>query len=502
MDQTFYSNDDTGVTAFVLDELAGEDRDLFEASLEKSPGMTSEVEASREIVSLLQGALSEEWQSRECDSVDVELTAMALGESDELSISDDLKALLDSGEKSESIEEVRGMADLLRIGFESEWADKVPVNLDDPALTNFALDELDGGEASRIEGMLRGSTVARKELESTRELVSLLSQGLEREWMESMDSEDRFSLVEATGEENVVNVNFAPRVSPAKSRARDQRNPVVLSLAAVLTGLLVVGGMMFNLRDGGSGSGFVALAGSTLPSNDYTWVNKGEGTATEVALAPDDSEYRPRLLLVDELVEPLGLTDSGLLGSGEGRGGKVNASFHKTSMETPSLSFPAVGAPGFKSHPPVDPGLEGAPLRNNLDRVDSYLPPIKGGRVTYSVKEGKIGGNDARSIIMSDRRQHENGVESIYLQGIVTFPEGTDFEVDSLFPVKTPGGEQEETGVSPSSLSGEFDRVQKGLEDVLAELEGSSDVDLEAVRKKLSLLLENHREFGNQLKAN
>lgn len=502
MDQTFYSNDDTGITGYVLGELAGEDRDLFEASLEKCSGMMTEVEASREMASLLQGALSEEWQSRECESAEVELTALSIGELDELSVSDELQSLLSGGDANESIEEIQGMADLLRSGFESEWAAKVPVNVDDPELTSYALDELVGGESNRIEGMLRASTVARKELEGTRELVSLLSEGLEKEWKESLDLEDRFSLVEATGEENVVNVNFAAAAPPEQIRSREQRNPVVLSLAAVLTGLLVVGGMMFSLRDGASGAAVAVLGSNSFSSGKYTWVKKEEGKATEVALAPDDSEYRPRLLLVDELVEPVGFADSGMLGTQDVRGGKVNASFHKTSMGAPSLDNSALGSPALNTSPSLDPDLDTSTLRHNFDRVDSYLPPIKGGRVTYSVKEGKIGGNEARSIIMSDRRQHENGVESIYLQGIVTFPEGTNIEVDSLFPVAIGGGGEMGKGASPSSLSGEFDRVQKGLEDVLTELEGSSDVDLEAVRRKLSLLLENHKELGNQLRAN
>ena len=492
MNQTFYSNDDTGITGFVLDELAGQDRDLFEASLEKCPGMKSEAEASREMASLLQGALSEEWQSRECESVEVEMTSLAVGELDEKGVSEELRSLLGSEETIQSIEAVRGMADLLRSGLESEWAGQVPVNVDDPALTGYVLNELGSGDSRRVEGMLRGSTVARKELESTRELVSLLSEGLEREWKESMDSEDRFSLVEAAGEENVVNVNFATAASPAKNRSGEQRNPVVLSLAAVLTGLLVVGGMTFSLRDGGSGAAVAALGSSGFSSGKYTWVNKEEGKATEVALAPDDSEYRPRLLLVDELVEPVGFADSG---------GKVNASFHKTSVGAPTLSAPGIGSPSLKSHPSLDSNPDTSTLRNTFDRVDSYLPPIKGGRVTYSVKEGIIGGNEARSIIMSDRRQHENGVESIYLQGIVTFPEGTDFEVDSLFPVKIGADGPKEKGASPASLTSEFDRVQKELEGILIELEGSNPVDLESVRRKLSLLLENHRELGNQLGA-
>jgi hypothetical protein len=104
-------------------------------------------------------------------------------------------------------------------------------------------------------------------------------------------------LVEETGEENVVSVNFA-QASQGSVRSQKNLGPVLISLAAVLAGLLVVGGMLN--RSGTSQSSFTTAV-VAVSSDHHVWhdVNVKSVAVDE----PGESPFG--LVLLEEIDQPI-----------------------------------------------------------------------------------------------------------------------------------------------------------------------------------------------------
>ena len=71
-----------------------------------------------------------------------------------------------------------------------------PINLDDPRLTAYALGEMPVQEQKEFEELLDQSPVARKELDATNDVMSLLTEGLKDEWTEHAKAPVSFSVIE------------------------------------------------------------------------------------------------------------------------------------------------------------------------------------------------------------------------------------------------------------------------------------------------------------------
>ncbi len=356
---------------------------------------------------------------------------------------------------------------------------KESINLDDPRFTDYVLGELPGKDRESFESLIGGSDVAQKELDATRDFADLLSDALEREWRTEVFREPVFEVIEGGAgrddNDSIVEHDFG--------RAREEsRRPVLLSLAAVLAGLLVVGAMALGQR------GSVQNLASNGEAN---WA----GDPGEALLASTDSgdTFAPSLFLVEELPDSLDPLEGSLLG--------------RTPLDSSYLSGSgSLGGMVNVGYGASDPALLGlVPGRSPLNRLDSYLPPVQEGNVTLRVREGQIDGQAAKSYLVTDRRLHENGLESILVKGIVTVSDSDAIDIDAML---APGlseigfGSVEDTRPSSEQVEREMNRFQTQLESLIEEIDASSEMDEEAfgsLKGKLNQLLEQHRELGNQI---
>ncbi len=332
------------ITALAVGELDGADLAAFNAMLE-DPSVLKELKDTEAMISLLTDCFKDEWKSNFAAShQDHRLTGYVLGELGDNDI-EVIEAMLDdSDELLAEFDEISEMASLLSASLESEWRSNQVVNLDLPDFTNYALEELSSAEARRFEVVLKHSPIAQKELSATREFISLLSEGLEREWKSELSATDHeFSLVEATGNENIVSVNFAQAASDSV-RPKKIRGPVLVSMAAVLAGLLVVGGLLSQSKTVSVASAIVGFS-----SDDRSWFVKGDKQAVV--------ESTLNLRLLEELDQPI-----------------ENFEFPDFHSEGVKPYYPGAGSMvpvAFQTDLELSSSQE-----DEFNRVDSYLPPV------------------------------------------------------------------------------------------------------------------------------
>src|SRR6266550_1591564 len=77
--------------------------------------------------------------------------------------------------------------------------DGVPMSPDDPKLTAYALDELDGAERAEVEAFLKENEAARRFVEETRQTVAMLSSGLQSIEPPALTVEQRETIRAAAG---------------------------------------------------------------------------------------------------------------------------------------------------------------------------------------------------------------------------------------------------------------------------------------------------------------
>jgi len=144
---------------------------------------------------------------------DPQLTAYALGEMTP-SEAADFEARLEVSPLAKS--ELSAMSDLssmLTIGLKHEWEshvnDEAKVDFEEPKYTAFALDELSNMEKAEVEAELAASRAARKEMDSMKDVMSMLSTGLKSEWESQISSPQLEAVATPVAEEsNIVAVNF------------------------------------------------------------------------------------------------------------------------------------------------------------------------------------------------------------------------------------------------------------------------------------------------------
>lgn len=462
--------DNPRFTAYAAGELDSGEMEAFEAML-ADPCARKELDDTEAMMSLLKDAFSDELAtSQAVDRESTLLTSYALGELEDDELDTIESQIAGSEEFAAELAGIEEMMGLLSSSLDEEWRSRESIDLDVPAFTDYALGELSGVEADEFEAKIKYSAEAKKELGETHAFVSLLSEGLEKEWKSELSAPDHeFSLVEATGEENVVSVNFA-QASQSSARAVKNRGPILISLAAVLAGLLVVGGMLSN---SGSGNGNLATASITpmgFSSDNHEWFDPGDKPA-EVAKAPVESPFN--LQLLDELNQPI-------------------EDFELADVDMVDVSaFDPAGNSGMMNVS-LDTSIENSPaLRAPYSLVGSYFPQEKSGESSYAIRYGLVDGNSARSFMLMDRLHHNDGLESVIYQGILTFPAGADFDTQDLMPFKADADQ-----MSGADLS----TVYLGLRSEIKSLADSinhTPVDANVLRVKLNDLLERYGEPTN-----
>ena len=239
-----------------------------------------------------------------------------------------------------------------------------PVNPDDPQMTAYALGELTAAEAAEFEARLQDSPNARRELAEMREIMNLLGEGLRGEWEGGCRSKElrvfEPVLLPAPGSRPVI---IEGQFRPARGS---------FAAAAAVAAIFMVGAVVFVSQQPGL---FRTGQGGTLAAIDAPVI------APLASSIGGGSLHVPQLLLAEEIED---LPSLDLVGGGEVGGDPVDASYLEADSVIPA---------SFHSY--------GTGMRQALDRVDSYLPPVGGFPGLRSPATGMIerrlgrGGDDA-----------------------------------------------------------------------------------------------------------
>lgn len=334
-----------------------------------------------------------------------------------------------------------------------------PVNPDDPQMTAYALGELSLSEAAEFEARLQDSPKARRDLDSMREVMDLLSEGLREEWRTECEGPVLKLLKPAPGSTVVVEGNFRPvRRSYAAA-------------AAVVGALLVA-----SVAATGWKSGLFDKTSDAAPLvAEVMEVVDEPGVALAASVAP----HVPQLFLAEEIEDPSSLD----LVAGE--------SHAVPGIDSSYLEHDAVIPASFQ------PGQSAvrAPFPDRgqaFDRVDSYLPPMGGlslrrNNPTTGMIERRLGREKGGATVGS----------SVLVSGYVT--------MDGASPSPRFAG-----GFRPVSISGnpvvneesdlrllaDLNRLQKDLSEVIEAMPEDA-----TTRSDLERILERSQRVVSRLKS-
>jgi len=361
------------------------------------------------------------------------------------------------------------------------------IDLDDLRLTAYSLGEMPDHERSEFERQLARSPLAQRELEVMDEVMSMLTDSLKNEWREYAGGDSAsLELVSGApspdagsssgGEDAVVPMHNFGR--SARSRAK------MLSLAAVLTGMLVVGSLVLNLRKN-TGRDFAAASTSTSASTSNSVSERVSHRPVSVDRDRGESSVNvPALLLAEEVKDfdtlvadldrpVLPVNDSYLDDGGK----MIQASYggihavqgrQEKLLDNSAVSQADIGfrRQNMEAAVGIDPVL-----LKELGRADSYLPAAIENPVTLN-----LGG--VKSGIVSDRTGKER--------------------------MKTYTRSASWSGSGRLNLLSAYDGMQADLADVVRKLETLDDAELSAsqisqVKRQLRGILEQGKEIGRQL---
>ncbi len=323
-----------------------------------------------------------------------------------------------------------------------------PVNPDDPQMTAYALGEMSAAESAEFEAKLQVSPTARHELESMREVMSLLGDGLQEEWR-SQRERPALTLLAPVDSSVVISGNFRPA----------KRN--TYAAAAAVAAMALVGAVALpQMKKGAAeaeGNGAITLAAM-------------EGvTSSPVGSAP----HIPQLFLAEEVedVSSLDFVDD------KGLSMALDASYLDAEHIVPA---------GFS------PGQQALQRLDN-DPVDSYLPPVGpifSNRVpTAGIIERRLGGEAVRSTHAS----------SVLVSGYVTMGGQSASEVPRVtagFQPVSISGNPVVNEESDLRLLADLNGLRKDLSKVIAEMPQNTDE-----RAHLERILERSERVVSQLKS-
>jgi hypothetical protein len=325
------------------------------------------------------------------------------------------------------------------------------INPDDPQMTAYALGELSVAEAAEFEARLQSSPMAQAELSSMREIMDLLNDGLRGEWQAGLKRPELKLLDPVSPDRSVIiEGNFRPV----------RRN---FAIAAAVAGMLLVGGMVVT-----SEKGREVAAGAGQPS-----------VMSLAAIGETPSVHVPQLFLAEEVedISRLELADESLVSS------PIDASYLDAGQVIPASFVPGSGS------------LKVASDRGDLERVDSYLPPLSDFHFGRSLKTGMIEKRlNSGSLAEVDARRSG----SVFVSGYVTMGAAAQQENNRVLagfrPVSISGNPlvNEEADLQ---LLADLNGLQKDLSEVIKGMPENS-----AERPVLEGILEKNRRLISQLK--
>ena len=325
------------------------------------------------------------------------------------------------------------------------------INPDDPQMTAYVLGELSVAEAAEFEARLQSSPAARAELDSMRGIMDLLSDGLRGEWQVGLKSPE-LKLVGSLSPDRsvIIEGNFRPV----------RRN---FAIAAAVAAMILVGGMVITSEKGGE------VAGGIDQPAVMSLATIGETPSVDV----------PQLFLAEEVedISRLDLADESSASS------PIDASYLDAGHVIPASFVPGKGS------------LKVASDRGDLERVDSYLPPLSDFHFGRSLKTGMIEKRlNSGSLAQADVRRSG----SVFVSGYVTMGATVQQENSRVLagfrPVSISGNPlvNEEADLK---LLADLSGLQKDLSEVIKRMPENA-----AERPVLEGILERNRRLISQLK--
>jgi hypothetical protein len=325
------------------------------------------------------------------------------------------------------------------------------INPDDPQMTAYVLGELSVAEAAEFEARLQSSPAARAELDSMRGIMDLLSDGLRGEWQVGLKRPE-LKLVGSLSPDRsvIIEGNFRPV----------RRN---FAIAAAVAAMILVGGMVITSEKGGE------VAGGIDQPAVMSLATIGETPSVDV----------PQLFLAEEVedISRLDLADESSASS------PIDASYLDAGHVIPASFVPGKGS------------LKVASDRGDLERVDSYLPPLSDFHFGRSLKTGMIEKRlNSGSLAQADVRRSG----SVFVSGYVTMGATAQQENSRVLagfrPVSISGNPlvNEEADLQ---LLADLSGLQKDLSEVIKRMPENA-----AERPVLEGILEKNRRLISQLK--
>ncbi len=322
-----------------------------------------------------------------------------------------------------------------------------PINPDDPQLSAYALGELSMAETAEFELGLMDSPIAQAELASMREVMSLLSCSLRKEWEDEVNR-PAFKLLEpfkgekAGGEEDrkLVTVEFG------------HSKRYFAAAAAVIALLFAVSFFQENRE-----SAERMLADSSSPVGVHV----------------------PRLFLADEIDD---ISTLDLAEEDAGQSSIIDATYLDASQVIPASFVPKSAVLRAST-----PGRF-----QEIDRVDSYLPSVEtansNGGTTTGMIESRL--SHESSSVSLDRSG------SVFVRGYVTMDGNEMGALHGFRPVSISGNPVKDEEAELRLLAN-LNGLQRDLTKLLKEMpEGSPE------KVKLERILEKNGGVVSQLRAN
>ena len=421
------------------------------------------------------------------------------------------------------------------------------IETNDPQLTAYALGEMEPDEVAVFERQLADSPTAKAEMQDIRETVQWLRDGFATEAMRHADEQAKASVLTnpaAEGESKVVRADF---------RNTPTMKSMLLGLAAVLTGLLVVGALMTQgpetedgavlanqaseARDQNANQVAVPAKPEMAPiiqdfPNRLNGFNSPTGTLVKVKAGElDDTGSLSSVLNVPDLTI-VDLVDSDdqtvpvfqRMGRSSSPGFADSSSYLDFEDLVPTQTLKIEpdkfnGLPGLNSIGRDGPGYGTFHFRNPDEAVNSLPQEDYGhGRMSFVIRKRTINGRKIETIRLTDHRVNPDGTEKVTVkeytrEGSEITPTGTivppnkdsknliNLVSRSLPPASVPSiGAVEFIEESELGVFEQFQRINAELSAISQSMaKGPSPAELEALQERLDLAVRRQAELGFEI---
>ncbi|NNE91840.1 MAG: hypothetical protein HKN23_09345 [Verrucomicrobiales bacterium] len=401
-----------------------------------------------------------------------------------------------------------------------------PIESNDPQITAYAIGELRPDEAADFECQLAQSPTAEAELDEIRETVSWLREGFADELQNPAPASRPCTALATVNDAQDPGENDGVLVELKKN---PPVRTMLLSLAAVLTGLMVVGSLITQQRQTGQGGAGNEIAATNLPPTPPAAPGAGEmvnasAGGPEINASGENglNSNVPELRLASEIPDysaasyiPVSATVTPPVNAG-------SYLDYENLTPTPVMEIQAdkfSGLPGLGALMSGQPGF-GTYKFHNPDESVANLPDDEygHGNLSFVIRKRTINGRKVETIRLTDRRVNPDGTEKVTVkeytrEGSEITPTGAIVPGDpdsknlvNLINLKAPSksltiGEVQPLKDEPSVME-QYHRINEELSAISESMANDPGVaELEALQSRLDQAVKRQTELGREIEA-